>query len=354
MQLIQQKLLKNFITPFSLTLFLTLGILWLTKFISLIELVSMKGLVSYKLFSLAFLVIPDLIFYMLPFALIVAFNLFFQNIFISREIYIFRNLPIQPKKLLLPIKKLIIFLIFFQILNAFIFAPIASKKFQQIKFDIKHNLISMILSEGKIEIIRKDLVSYYDHKDEFGIMDNIFIYNYDESEKFIFAEKADIINDENNLALKLFKGKIVTVNNDNQVRLMNFDEFDDDIIVSNSQKLKQKNYKNFTILDILNNLNKKEEFHPDIQAGLLFKLIWALLPIIIFLAARELYFFGEFRRSGLGKKHLLFSFLSIFFIVTCFFLKSFLKENFFIGILIITLVFFIIFIFTLFNFSNKL
>ncbi|MBT4921440.1 MAG: LptF/LptG family permease [Rickettsiales bacterium] len=354
--IIQRKIIRDFTVPLMLTVFLVLGIIWLTKLISIIELISTKGVSAYKFFSLAIMIIPDLIFYVMPFGVIIAFYVFFQNYFFTREIYILRNIPVSPKILFAPVKKIIFFLIIIEFINGFFIAPFAYKTFDKLKFDIKSNFVSVIMNPGTIETIRDDLVSYVDDVSKNDILNNLFIYRNSQSgQEFLLSKQANIVNNDQHLSLNMTDGRVFRVDPSGDINIIEFDYYSDDLsVVRAEQDKNQVHYKQLTLIDILTDLLYKHQYEPDVYAGILFKLFWIMLPLFIFIAARELYFYGEFRRNGLGRKHLLFWIVSISCVTVSFMIKTIATSNQIAAIFIALSLLLITYLVSKANFSEKI
>jgi lipopolysaccharide export LptBFGC system permease protein LptF len=354
--ILAKKIKYDFLIPFTLTVFLILGVIWLTKIISIIDLVSAKTVSLSKFVTLIVIIIPDLLFYIIPFCIIICFYIFFQNYFFTREIYIFRNIPIRPKALFNPLKKLIFTIVCFQFLLGFFIAPKAYQAFDKIKNDIKYNLLSVVLTPGSIEKIGSDMVSFADFESENEILNNFFLYRNSEGNKeFLIANFAKIDSFDSDITLKISDGIIFREDIDHEISTVKFKHFNDDLsLINDNIHQQQIHYKGMSLSQIISLINGKEPLRKDFYAGIIFKFFWIFIPIIIFVLAQEIYFHGEFRRIGLGKKHLLFSGVSIFFVILSFIIKKTAETNISLAFFIIILAIIFIFIINKANFSEKI
>ncbi|MBT4989135.1 MAG: LptF/LptG family permease [Rickettsiales bacterium] len=354
--ILSKKIIRDFAIPLTLTTCLVLGIIWLTKVISIIDLISSKGVSLYKFFSLTMMILPELIFYVIPFAVIISFYIFFQNYFFTREVYILRNIPVTPKILLKPVKQVIFFLLFIQFINGFLIAPFTYKAFDQLKFDIKFNFISVVVSPGTIEHLRNDLVSYVDNVSEDNILNNFFIYRHSrDNQEFLLSKKANIVNNGNDISLNITDGILYRVNNEGKTNIIEFGYYSDDLSVMRTEKKTDKiHYKEISFFDLINDISSGQKYDNLVYAGILFKLFWILLPLIICIMAREIYFYGEFRRNGLGKKHLLFWIVSISCVTVSLAIKNVAASNQTAAIYIVLLSLIITYVVSRANFSEKI
>jgi len=353
--ILAKKIRSDFLIPFALTIFLILGIIWLTKIISIIDLVSTKSVSLPKFLTLIIIIIPDLLFYIIPFSLIICFYIFFQNYFFTREIYIFRNIPIKPKILFKPLRRLILMIVCFQFILGFIIAPKAYQMFEKLKFDIKYNLLSVVLTPGSIEKIGNNMVSFVDSESENEILNNFFLYRNAEGEKeFLIANFAKIDSFDSDITLKINDGIIFRENNNGEISTMKFKYFNDDLSLMQNNNYTKTHYKEFSIFRIIDSIKNNEELKANINAGIIFKAFWIIIPFFIFVLAQEIYFYGEFRRNGLGKKHLLFSIVTIFFVTLSFIVKKLATTNIPLVFFIIISAIILIYLVNKANFSEKI
>ncbi|MBL6784940.1 MAG: LptF/LptG family permease [Rickettsiales bacterium] len=353
--ILNNKIKSDFVMPFICSLLIVLGIIWFAKIMSIIELFSSRGVELSKFLLLITLVLPDLVFYITPFAVIAGFYILFQNYFFSREIYILRNIPISPKQLLTPIKNTIILIILMQFINGFFIAPISFQTFSETRNSIKSNFLSSIFRSGDIQSHNSGFVSYVQDLNSDDSINKFFIYRtFDDREEFLISESAMINFDKSNIAVLLENGIILRVSNAKEVQILEFDKFDDNFSLMQSNNNKKLHYKELTAIDLMIKDINNSGAKAKILAGILFKIFWTIIPYFIFIFAREIYFHGEFRRNGLGKKHLLFGFVAIFSVSLSFVVKNIAVVNLLFAILIIGLFLIISSIINLVNFSEKI
>ncbi len=353
--LLAKKIRSDFLIPFVLSIFLILGIIWLTKIISIIDIAAAKSVSALTFLTLITIIIPDLLFYIIPFSLIICFYIFFQNYFFTREIYIFRNIPIKPKILFKPLGKVIFMIVCFQFLLGFIIAPKAYQIFEKLKFDIKHNLISVALTPGSVEKIGNNMLSFVGSESENEILNNLFLYRTNQGEKeYLIANFAKIANFNSDITLKINDGLIFREDKNGGISTMKFQSFNDEISLMQNNNYSKTHYKEFSIFRIIDSVKNDEKHNANIYAGLLFKAFWIVIPFFIFILAQEIYFYGEFRRNGLGKKHLLFSAVAIFFIILSFIVKKIAAKNIPLVFFIIISAIILIYLVNKANFSEKI
>jgi hypothetical protein len=170
----------------------------------------------------------------------------------------------------------------------------------------------------------------------------------------LIANFAKIDSFDSDITLKINDGIIFRENNNGEISTMKFKYFNDDLSLMQNNNYTKTHYKEFSIFRIIDSIKNNEELKANINAGIIFKAFWIIIPFFIFVLAQEIYFYGEFRRNGLGKKHLLFSIVTIFFVTLSFIVKKLATTNIPLVFFIIISAIILIYLVNKANFSEKI
>ena len=249
--------------PIFITLYAITSIIYLVKIASLTSIITMDG---FEMMYLYFLNIPTILFYSLPVSFFVAASINIAKLSSEYELIVINSFGLSPLKVmksLIPISLLMSTLL---IIISFILMPKANysksifinKKKQEARFNIKPSEYGQKFGPWYMYVESKEKTSYF----------NIILYqNKENSNTFISAKKAILINNGNSLSLKLYNGTSSIVNNNN-LKLVEFSK-----MIINNELPQPKQIT--TLKDIINYwLN-----NPRIDNILFFYFI-SIIPII--------------------------------------------------------------------------
>ena len=204
--------LRNYITKNLTLLFLSifLPLFAIASMIFLIKLATYTAVIQLSLWEMTMLyifVLPELLFYTLPISFFVAATLTLFKLSNDNEIIVLFSLGIHPKFILRTFSKQAVLLSALLGFNFFVIFPHAKV--------LSSNFVSYKKSEAKFNLSASEFghsfgswLLYIGKDNEDGSYGDVFLFNKDENEEILIsAKRAEVINQEGVLRLKLTDGE---------------------------------------------------------------------------------------------------------------------------------------------------
>ncbi len=254
----------------TLIFFIFLSISWLLQLTRLFTLTNLIQIDIISIIYLSIFLIPNLLTVIIPFILIFGILLCFLKLNRDKEIIAIYSLGLELK----PIKySLILFTLiitlFYILLNLYI-SPVVYEKYKIKEFELRNTIDfdKMVISN----FIKLNKNTTIDFKKNNNSYEDIFINFYDNKENIIFAKKGFIKNEGSSYIFQLNKGYKISINNENEIEKLEFENYV--LKIKNENNLKFNNYDRNTITifeDIKNRnyLNISFKFYDIFIAALI-------------------------------------------------------------------------------------
>ena len=269
-KIIYRKIAEDCIKFFFLTVFTISSIIWVLQAVNYLDFVVEDGHGFLVYFKYTLLNFPKIISRIFPFAVFLSFSYILLKYESKNELVIFWNFGIKKIDFINYFIKLsFIFVILSLLLNAII-SPFSQDRARSFIRSSDLDFFESILKPKKFIDIVKDLTIYFDKKNEFGELENIFLKDNSNlnSYKIIFAKKGRFKFREGRKVLILYNGKTIN-NKDGKISEFEFSKSDFSLARFNSKStLHQKTQENSTsdlikCLLILKSSNNKREIKKD-------------------------------------------------------------------------------------------
>lgn len=327
-------LINKYFKYFFTTLFILVGIIWLTRIVKYIDYLTVNNMKigDFSLFS--FLLIPTLIDFLFPFIAVIALIFTFNNLIQKREIYIFKVSGLNNFFILKPLLYGFLILLFIHFTLSFLIVPFSYNKIEILKRDVASALVSGALKSSKFNSVDSNIIVYVDGKNEDSVYDNLIAIEDLGNEKYnyILADKTKIIRKGDNLLLGLNDGmRIVVDYNNNSFENVKFDKYitDLDFFTENQKFIKHnKKISAFYIWEFFYIKNVKDTAIRDIKMEFHHRILWPLLFLVISILIASMFINSSFQRVSSSYNNIIYFILSFCLIILYFvFREYFLSRN---------------------------
>jgi len=323
MKLYQQYIAKLTLNYNLVIAFFIIAIIWIMQSFRFLDLIVEKHIGLSNFFSLTLLLLPPIIFLILPIVTFIGVLFSYNRLYHFREANAYMALGLSYKDLIKPaIFASLVFVIISYVMSLY-FVPWSNQKFDEKKRFLQNNYVAFSLQEGVFNHLSQDLTIYISHKADNDYQD-IFINDSrnNEQETTISAEKGSFLNLDGAFFLKLYNGSKYLGSKDD-LTIIDFQELMFDISV------KAKNQEDYGLT--VSQSHIKQILFPSRELGVSkkirmiaegnYRLLWPLANIFAAFFAAFIIIGTEFSRFG--KSKIIYK-LSIFFII---FVSSFMMLN---------------------------
>ena len=216
-----------------ITLALT-GVIWLTQSLRFIDLIVNRGLGVSTFLYLASLLIPSLLFIILPIGLFISIILVYQRLISESELIVFQSAGISRLQLTLPAFYICSVITLLNLFISFYVLPISYREFKNTQILLRDNYASILLQEGVFINPAKGLTVYIDKRDASGNLSGIFVYDARDKEQPItlIAEEGKFIKTASGPRFFLINGSRQEIDEDSEnLSILYFDEYAMDVSV---------------------------------------------------------------------------------------------------------------------------
>ena len=255
---------------FFLILFIFLSVAWLLQITRLFTITNFMNIDFFEVILLSLYLIPNIISVIAPFILIFGLLLCFVRLNNNNELIAILSLGggLRPFRNTLFFFSFII-LFFFVLLN-FYFAPIIYKQYKIHENELRNtfNFDNMMFSNF-LDLNNTTILDFKKNNNEYT---DIFISFDDAKENIVYAKRGNIFNENNQYSFKLSNGFKISVDKENQIEKLEFQNY--------VLKINKKNIINEEIID-KNTLTILDDIKNGNNLNILFKIIDVLLIIFV-------------------------------------------------------------------------
>ncbi|MBL6621238.1 MAG: LptF/LptG family permease [Rickettsiales bacterium] len=327
-------LINKYFKYFFTTLFILVGIIWLTRIVKYIDYLTVNNMKVLDFSLLSLLLVPTLIDFLFPFIAVIALIFTFNNLIQKREIYIFKVSGLNNFYILKPLLYCFLILLFVHFILSFLIVPFSYNKIEIMKRDVASVLISGALNSGKFNSLDSNIVVFVDQKDKDSVYDNLIAIEDLGNDKYnyILADKTKIIRKGDVLLLGLNNGRrIVADYNNNRFENVKFDKYITDLdFFTENQKFIKYN-KKISALYIWEFFDKKNNQHiaiRDLKKEFHHRFLWPLVFFVISVLIAAMFINSSFQRVSSSFNNIAY-FISSFCLIILYFVfrEYFLSRN---------------------------
>lgn len=199
---------NNFINWLAIS-FILIILIWLSKAVAFLNLVTENGIELKDFFALFIYILPWILIYIFPIAFCIALLLTINKLNNFSEIVVLKNFGISNFKLSLPFIYVGFLITIINFLISFYIMPMANKEFRVSKQNIKENYANLSFAPQNFENFNKSTI-YVHEKDDNNILKGLLI-NDQRADDYVItltAQTANIILRDNEIYLRLNNGSL--------------------------------------------------------------------------------------------------------------------------------------------------
>ena len=295
MLLYQRHIVKNILLPFIVITFLITGIVWITQVMRLLYLID-KGMRLSQFFGLVILVLPSLLFVVLPFVTVLACIYTYNKLSEERQLTILKSCGLSNMKLAIPA---LIIAGLATLISYYISAQVLPLSYMKLKSNlnyIKDNYVLNIINEKTFTSISKHITVYINKKTPDGTMLGLILFDNrnNKSQAIIFAEYGKFKIYNNIPIFQLYTGSRQAYDNNGNITKLYFDSLIVELINNNSMKLEggadKRDINEYFIKELLNpSAELPEQKKKKLQAEGHQRLIWPFYNFLLTFLAMALF-----------------------------------------------------------------
>lgn len=304
-------IISNVLNSFLEVVFTITGLVWLSQVMKLVFLID-RGIGFVGFIYLSVLILPSLLFAILPFSIMIAVVMSYNRLSYERELIILSNSGINSWNVIKPGLTVALIATIFSYLISFYLLPTSTRL---LKANLKHfrsNYVVSLVQEKTFTNISKDIILYIDEKAPGNILKGLIIFdNKDQNRKsIIFAESGNIDSTQEHPALNLKNGMRQEIDKDGKMTRMHYDALsvslndESNCNDKNSDKCKQiidplKRDLNELYINELINLSPPQETQKlKFIAEANQRIIWPLYSIALTLLSLSIFMSKPYSRRG--------------------------------------------------------
>lgn len=312
MKIINNYLKKNILYPTISIIVILSVIILLTQSLKYIDLVVTHGISSIDFLYLSFLLLPSLLFVIIPICLFIAITYSLNKLNASRELNILKGFGISDYKIAKPVLTVSLIVTIFHYFIALYLMPEVNYKFKDLTKNLKENYVTFFLQERVFSHPTNDLTFYIKNKVGNNSFKDIFFQDKNNGTPItIFAKSGSLIKKNNEIYLNLFDGNRQELNVKGELNVIRFksllwkldsnNNYNDSRVISTQEK---------HIFELLFNdekdLTLKQKMFAEANQRIslpLYNIILSLLAIVSLLQ-------GDFNRTGKTRRMIFYSIIA--------------------------------------------
>jgi lipopolysaccharide export system permease protein len=153
------------------------GIAWLSQSLKFIDFIVNKGLSFTKFLYLSSLIVPSLLFVVIPVALFISIIFAFNKLSNESELVIYKAAGIDNLGLLKPAIAFSLMVTLVSYLISLYLLPNSYRQFKDMQNFIRNNYASILIQEGVFSNPTKDLTIFIKERDKTGVFKGLILHN---------------------------------------------------------------------------------------------------------------------------------------------------------------------------------
>jgi lipopolysaccharide export system permease protein len=216
-------IIKSIIPAFLVIVLSITTLVWITQILKLLYLID-KGVKIGHFFNLIILVVPYLLFTLLPFATIISIIYVYSYLSEGRQLIILQNLGLRNIQLANPALLFAFFITLFSYYISSILLPESYKKLKEDLYFMRNNYATNIVSEKTFTQVSKGITLYFDEKMQDGRLKGLVLFDNRRTSapKILFADTGVFTINESHPILRLLHGLRQEYDANNNIIFMSY------------------------------------------------------------------------------------------------------------------------------------
>lgn len=294
--------------PMLLTCVTLTGVGWLTQSLQFIDYIVNRGLGIGTFLYLSTLILPSILWVILPIALFISMLYAFHKLAAESELVIFWGAGIGLKELMKPVMIFTGGVMLLSYLVGLYLLPASYREFKDMQAFIRDNYASLLLQEGVFATPTKGLTVYIRERDEDGKLNGMLVQDSRDPNKTItyMAEMGELQQSSTGPRFLLLNGNRQEIDkHEGNLTLLDFERYalEFSLFATDIHNQRWREPQERYLLDLFN----PTDTAPGPQLMKLraeghHRLTWPLFSGMLALLALAPFMLGQFSRRGQGKK----------------------------------------------------
>lgn len=283
------------LVAFSLT-----AIVWLTQALRFIDFIVNRGVSAFTFLKLTGLMVPSLLFVVMPFALFVAVLFTYHRLAGDSELIVFKSAGLSRFQLSKPamlVGGAAMLLAYFISLYAL---PLTYRHFKDMQSFLRDNYASMLLQEEVFNTPVKGLTVFIRERDARGNLGGILVHdNRDPANPVtMMAQRGQLKQTEQGPSFLLFNGNRQEMR-DGRLSFLKFDSYNVDLsFYTQAAQERVRKPEEYFLSELFAEAKARPERAGELLSEAHHRLIWPLYNLALALFAAAVLLSGEFNRRG--------------------------------------------------------
>lgn len=236
-------IIRNIIPSLVIIIFSVTSLVWVTQILKMLYLID-KGIKAQDFLNLIILVIPSLLFILLPFATVIAVIYTYNALSERRQIIILQNLGLNNIQLASPALMVALMVTLFAYYISTSLLPLSYSKLKSDINFMKNNYASNMLDEKTFNTISKDITVYFDKKLPDGTMKSLIIFDNrkHDNHAILFSRSGMFKIYNNSSSFQLKNGVRQVYDHNGNLSNLLFDVLAVELVSNNGKKLVREEY----------------------------------------------------------------------------------------------------------------
>lgn len=301
MKLFEIYFIKNISSSlFNIILTIT-GIVWLGQVLKLLYLFD-KGISIFSFLGTSILVIPSLLYFILPFGSLSSALVSFNHFKTNNELIILQNAGVNLLNIMKPMLKLSFILVIISYILSFYLVPLSFHKLKTKIDRFEVGLINSFIQEGVFNNINSEMVIYVEKKLDINSFEGVILIDFSNknSKELFLAKNSTFYIKNNDIYVSLKNGQRQSKSLNGKIDYMSFDNLNV-LIKSKKSSSKSKNtlqeYYIHELMDSSNFEGNQAKYLAELHNRILWPIFCLILPFI----ALTIFLKTQFSRGGYFK-----------------------------------------------------
>lgn len=287
MLIYKRYIIRNIVPSLVIIIFSITSLVWITQILKFLHLID-KGIKAQDFLNLIILVIPSLLFILLPFATIITIIYTYNALSERRQIIILQNLGLSNIQLASPALIVALAVTLFAYYISTSLLPLSYAKLKSDLNFMKNNYASTLLNEKTFNTISKDITVYFDKRLADGTMKDLILFdNRKHDNHAILFSRYGIFKIHNNSSFFQLKDGVRQVYDYNgNLTNLSFDVLTVELVSNDAKRLEKEEYSReineYYIHELLkpnNNLSKQRKIKLIAEGHQ--RLIWPMYNFVL-------------------------------------------------------------------------
>ena len=313
MKIIDNYISRNILYPTIAIIGILSIIILITQSLKYVDLMVSHGIDGLDFIYVTILLLPSLLFVIMPICLFVAIIYSLNKLNSHRELNILKGVGFSEFIISKPIFKIALFVLGLHYFISLYWMPIVNHQFKDLTRDLKENYVTFFLQEKVFSHPTNYLTFYIRNKINNNKFEGIFYQdNREEHPITLVAEKGELVKKNNEMYLNLFKGNRQEVSKNGELSVLYFESL---LVLLDFDKhlgpIKDISIQEKSIYQLLFPPQKIENrIKTRMLAEASHRILWPLYNIILAMLAIAAMLYGNYDRSGKNKRIIIFSCVS--------------------------------------------